>query len=783
MGKEKNGTEMTRRTFLKATGAVAATASIGGKLEINRPVEVQAAAPVDLTNAQTFLNSCAVECLHHNMRAYVVDGKIVKVEGSGLDDSKPCLRGIARTQWNNHPDRLTMPLLRDGEKGEGKWREISWEEALDLVAVNIRKTQAELGNQGLLLASKTGNFGALTNPVAISFFHHLGGCTRLFGSLCCFAVAEAMVPLFGSRFEDTRATFKEAEYIIVWGTNPAVTMQSFFPDLLTAQANGAKMVMVDPVYNETAAKSDEWVPLLPGSDTAFALGMMKVIIDENRYDEEFILAHSSFPFLVDKAAGIPALLDEEDAASFMVLDGNTNSVVRHDTPNISPVLSVKGTAFESRYITQFDMLYEECLPWTPEAVAEESGIPADVTVRLAREYSATKKSMIIQNMGGFQRTEWGSYAVVAHCALAVLTGNVGAAGNGVCDAGGVLQVISSAPAIPSPTPPPGEFGTIPFPKFGAHIMEDLPNKIGFLWSQTTSLMTQYPNTNLVKEALKKIPFVVVVDNVMTSTALYADLVLPCTVKFESTNLLIHARSHYVQLMEKAVEPPGEARDELWMFTQLAIRMGFAEHFDRPVEELLRNVLAPSGITYEELMEKKCIIPEPLVGHIPYEGGNFRTATGKAHFFNYSWHNRGFKPIITYNRCKETVKGSPELAEKYPLACVQRKIRRMVHSSFGNLPWLDEVVYDEPQAMIHPDDARPRGISQGDWVILYNDRGEHRARANVTTHIKRGIVTAENGWWEQQGGSSSYIVDDLVEHLSRGGQCCNNTLIEVRKEEA
>ena len=145
-----------------------------------------------------------------------------------------------------------------------------------------------------------------------------------------------------------------------------------------------------------------------------------------------------------------------------------------------------------------------------------------------------------------------------------------------------------------------------------------------------------------------------------------------------------------------------------------------------------------------------------------------------------WKSKGFNPIVTYIRPNEFINGDKALAAKYPLMAVQRKINRSIHSTFANLPWINEATGTTPHVMIHPDDAAVRGISDGDKVVAYNDRGEHRCVANVQAHIKKGIVALENGWWEQHGGSSSYVTSDFVEPLG-GGHSCNNTLVQIRKE--
>lgn len=549
--------------------------------------------------------------------------------------------------------------------------------------------------------------------------------------------------MFGTRFEDTRDTIEDSQYILVWGTNPAVTMGSYLSWYQKALDRGARMIVIDPRFSETAAKSHEWVPILPGTDTALALGMLKIIIEEKRYDLDFMLQHSSLPFLVSKATGDQVKL-EGDETGYLVFDTQSKTLVRHDAPGAVPALSTVGLDIESEYHTVFDMVYSEAKPWTIEKVEQETDVPAGTVLRLAREYSSRRPAMIIQNMGGFQRTEYGSYAVAAHIYLAVFTGNIGKAGTGICDAGGMANSIKVNDPVPvSPTP---KLDIIPAPRFADYILHDNPTKIGFLWSLTNNFITQFPNTNGVKEAFKKIPFVVVVENLMTSTALYADLVLPCTTVFEETNLLANHRNRFVQLMEKAVEPPGEAMSDLAIFTELAKRMGFGEEFDKTPEELIEVCLAGTGVTLEQLKEGPVrTVPTPF---IPYPDGVFKTKTKKAELFMPSWKAKNMSPVVAYIRPNESVKGSPEMAKKYPLMAVQRKLHRGIHSSFSALPWMCETYGVNARVLMHPEDARERGIEDGERVIAYNDRGEHRCVAIVKPHIKKGIVA-----WKTAGGNS------------------------------
>lgn len=768
---------LKRRTLLKGLGVIGlASLSPCAFSLTSEQKEPLRRIHLKLTDYQTFRSTCAMECLHCNLTAYVYQKKLMKIEATEGFNVKCCLRGISRTKWVYHQQRITTPLLRVGKKGEGKFEPISWLQALDLIEKNIRTTIKEQGNEGLLLSTHAGNMDSIKNDMGKAFFDYLGGSVKQAGSLCCSAVTAAMMPMVGLRYADTRDTIADSRLIICWGNNPAVTMQAYFKNYLRAQEQGARIVVIDPRFNETAAKADEWIPIVPGTDTALALGMMKIIIEEQYIDADFLRQHTGAVYLVDAKDQL-LRADAADTESYLVYDCTSQSLVRHDKAGITPALFQSQLPADSGYRTVFETIYQQAAPWTLDRVAAETEIPAHTILRLARDYGTTAPAMIVQNMSGAQRTEFGTYVAASQFYLALLTGNIGKRGAGICDAGGARQMAKFSPII-APPATVKKITPIPVAKVGEWIVNDRPYPIKFWWIMTMGVMTQLPNTNMVRKALEKVPFVVVADNLMSSTALYADLVLPVTTIFEDVSLMAGVRSHYVQLMEQAVEPPGEAKPDYWIFARLAERFGFGEVFNQPIEHYINACLQGSGITLEQLKKGPVL---PVSGDwIPFENGVFRTPTRKAHLFIEEWQKKDFSPVVTYLRVNESPKGSPELAAKYPLMAVQRKLARSIHSSHGMNEWILEVQRNKPNVMIHPQDAQQRRIKHGDWATVFNQRGEHRAIAVVTTHIKRGVVSLDNGWWEQQGGSSSHVTNDAVEALGTG-HCCNSTLVDVRAE--
>lgn len=179
-------------------------------------------------------------------------------------------------------------MKRVGERGEGKFERISWDEALDTVADKIKEAMKKGGSESLLFTSASGNMDNLANPAQVTFGNYLGGTTRVAGSLCCSAVTAAMMPMVGMRYVDTRDTIDQAKFIICWGNNPLVTMQAYWHLYLKAKERGAKIVVIDPRKSETAVHADKWIPIIPGTDAALGLGMIRWIFVNKRLNKKFL---------------------------------------------------------------------------------------------------------------------------------------------------------------------------------------------------------------------------------------------------------------------------------------------------------------------------------------------------------------------------------------------------------------------------------------------------------------------------------------------------------------
>ena len=470
-----------------------------------------------------------------------------------------------------------------------------------------------------------------------------------------------------------------------------------------------------------------------------------------------------------------------DDTTYQVWDTATNAVVAHDAAGAAPALSVAGTEAAAQYTTIYDLIKAEADKWGKEAVEAETGCSYDDIARIARGYATAEHAMIIQNMGGYQRTENGAYATATQVYLALFTGNVGHEGDGVYDVGGVSSLTKVGSAYES-NPDAQKYPTIPFSQFGEMVLADQPAKINFMWIANGNIVSQWPNSNMVKRALEHIPFVVKVDHFMNATGLWADLVLPVTALFETPNVTASSRSAVLEISEAGVTPPGEAKTDLEITLEVAKRFGFEQYFNEDPEVYIRRVLEPTGITYEELVEQKGVnMWERNEGWIAYKDGQFYTSTGKAHLWVQQWVDEGYPGIACHQRPAEHPLNADGLAAQYPLAAVQRKLRTSVHTIFKNLDAMLELDGHEPHIYLHTADAEARGIKDGDAVVAYNDRGEHAGKAFVTDHVKQGVVVLENGWDDavNETGSSSHVTSNAYPVLGTT-HCCNSTLVEVKK---
>ena len=659
-------------------------------------------------------------------------GTPVKIGG---DPDHPYTRGWLCTKVNRyldfvlHPERLQYPMRRVGAKGEGKFERISWDEALDEITSRWQALIAEHGPEAILPYSYSGTLGLVQSIACNSRFWDRMGASGLDRTICSVAGTEALRVTVGGSFGTDPESIVDSRLILLWGTNPASTHPHFIPWLDEARKNGAKVYLIDPHRSLTATRADVHLTPRPGSDAALALAIMHVLFTEGLVDEAWAREHT----------------------------------------------------------VGLDALRSRALEMSPAQAAELTGIPAEQIVTLAREYGTTRPALIRTSMG-LQRHSNGGNTIRALACLPALVGDYGQSGGGILYSTGGYWTFPGSVVSPaelraaSPNPQPR---VINMNRIGAALLEaDPPVRALYVFNSNPASVA--PNSRKVLEGLSRPDlFTVVHELFLTDTARYADLVLPATSQFEHWDLHKAYGHLYLSLNRPAMAPLGEAKSNWEVFQLLAARMGYEEpSFRQSAEEIIQEALthggaAVEGVTWEQLLENgNCRLnyPRPMV---PFADGRFRTPSGKVELFSQQLADARQDPLPHWEPDTESREAKPERARRFPLQMVSAASHYFLNSSFGNVPALRKR-HGDPSLEIHPDDATPRGIGDGDWVEIRNERGSFRARAKVGGTVGAGSVFCPTVWWSQHApdgrGANWTTSDELADYA--GGATFHGNLVEV-----
>src|SRR5271170_673603 len=547
--------------------------------------------------SRTVQTVCSHDCPDSCAVLVTVDesGKATRVQG---DPTHPVTRGFLCAKVAKYldrvysPARLLHPMRRKpgvpkGRKPSGREAEaferISWEEALDLVAKRLRTIADEHGPESILPYSYAGTIAVLGyGSMDRRFFHRLGA-SRLDRTICATAGADALISVYGKKLGTAPEHFRHAKYIIAWAANIHGNNVHLWPFVEEARRNGARLVVIDPYRTRTARAADWHIPIQPGTDTALALGMMRLIIEEGLYDHDYVARHTH----------------------------------------------------------GFEALREHVQPFTPEHVAGLTGIAAADIRLLAREY-ATNPPAVIRLNYGIQRSQYGGAAARAVCMLPALIGSWEHLGGGMqLSLSGAFPFDTTALERPdlmlaSPLERPARM--VNMSRLG-HALTELdspPVKALFVYNSNPAAIA--PNQNaVVRGMMRSDLFTVVHEQFFTDTADYADIVLPATTFLEHKDFQGAYGHYFLQLSEQAIAPLGEARSNVWLFSQLGQRIGFSEPcFHDSVDDLIEQALnapAMQGITRQELETKKSIRVQSAERGggvlLPFADGVFATPSGKA----------------------------------------------------------------------------------------------------------------------------------------------------------
>jgi len=642
------------------------------------------------------------------------EGRLVRVEG---DPRHPITQGFACAKTYRYPERvkerLLYPMRRVGRKGEGRFVRITWEEALDEMAERLKAVLDAHGGEAVLPYHYAGTMGLIENQHPLAFFRAIGA-SELLETICATAGSAAWEMTYGPRLApDPEDIPENARYILLWGINSLATHSHLTPFLKGAKARGAKVVHIDPYANPTSRFAHEHLKIRPGTDAALAYALAHVLFKEGLVD---------WAYLEEAATGV-------------------------------------------------EEFQKEAENWPPSRASALTGIPEEAILGLARKLGEAKR--VFLRVGyGMTRHPGGGNALRAVILLPALLGAWRYPGCGaMLSTSGAFflnrRYLGGRHLLEDPHPHEGYFR--PNPQARAINMNQLgtaltelhpPIRILFVFNSNPLVVA--PSTGRVKEGLAREDlFTVVLEQVMTETARYADLLLPATFFYEHPDLYTSYGHYYLSWNEPLAEPEGEARPNTWVFRELAKRLGLKEptlHWG--AEEVARSLLAADhpylkDITLERLKEEgfvKLNLPKPF---LPFAQGPVR-----------------FSP-------PPQVLPTEPLPE-YPLILLTPPAHRFLNTTYGNVEALVAAEGGEPRLLIHPLDAEARGIRDGMLVHIRSPWGRITRKARVSEAPRPGVVVLEGTWWEKwapDGKGVNHLTSERLTDLG-GGSTFHSTPVEV-----
>jgi anaerobic selenocysteine-containing dehydrogenase len=635
----------------------------------------------------------------------VAGGKVVGIEGdpeNPVNKGQLCVKGQASLEYLYSPDRLKHPLKRAGERGEGKWEVISWNEALETIADTFTRAKEDYGVESVFIAK--GMAKGAEDDLTMRFANAFGTPNVGTPAFICY-VPTIAAAMFTYGLKPGLTPLKDFEgspkSILVWACNPEETDPPEYWDILRAREKGTKLAVIDSKRIELAKTADLWVQPRPGSDLALALGMMNVIINEGLWDREFV----------------------------------------------------------DKWTVGFEELRKHVQDYTPERVAEITWVDSETIRKIARFY-ATNKPACLSWGNGLEHNINAFQAGRAVWILVALTGNLGVPGGnvpftswGVVPRGTPEFTLSSmVPAGVMDINLSNGTGMLPVIKHLTHgdilksILEEDPYPIHAAFFQSNNPLVGYFDARKVYRALMKIDFLAVADMFMTPTTALADIVLPVATYLEYDGVNTPPNLPVAQVQQKVAEV-GEAWSDPKILIELAKKMGLGQYFWEDERQYIEAVLKPIGLTFEKLKETGIIPREPIYGG--YESA-FQTPSGKVELHSARLKKWGFDPLPVYHEMDETPFSSPELAREYPLIFTSNKWVPFRGSAGRQIPSL-RARHPEPCLEIHPETAGKLGIKDSEMVYIETKRGRITQKAKFSTDVDPRVVYIDYDWWFPESG--------------------------------
>ena len=699
---------------------------------MNAPGTVNRLAKAD-PEVKVVRTACPHDCPDTcGMLVSVKDGVAVKIQG---DPSMPFTEGTLCTKVAYYlertyaPDRILHPLKRAGPKGKGDFRRIGWDEALDEIAARFKAlASSPEGPETILPLSYAGTMGMVQYASMDRRFFHRLGASLLDRTLCSSAGKYGLKATLGGSVGMDPERFDEAKLIVLWGANPVVSNLHLWSRVQEAKRRGARVIAIDPYRSLSAEKCTQHVALLPGTDGALALGMMHVLIAENRIDRDYVARHT----------------------------------------------------------LGFEQLAERVKRYTPEWTADTCGLAVEQVVQLARDYGSIRPAAIRLNYG-MQRHAGGGIAARTIACLPALIGAWRDAAGGIvlttADFYGFDHAALERPDLLGGRKP----RVINHAALGDALRAAQPPVRAVLVYNNNPVAVCPDSDKVVAGFARDDLFCAVMDSFLTDTADYADIVLPATTQLEHYDVHKSYGHLYVLANNPAIAPVGESLANSEVFRRLAARMGFDEScFRDSDEEICRTALRSAnprmrGVDWETVKEsgwRRLAVPERFA---PFAEGGFPTPSGKCELHSAWLEQQGLDPLPYFNPPAESVASNPGLARRFPLAFLSPPARNFLNSSFANLKRFRDTE-GEPRLEMHSADAAARGIRNGDRVRAYNERGAYTLRARVNDKPRRGVVVAPSVWWRKHspdGRNANSVTSQRLADLG-GAATFYDCLVEVEK---
>ncbi len=633
-------------------------------------------------------------------------GRILRVEG---DPDSPqtkgmlCSKGLAASELVYNPRRLQKPLKRVGKRGEGKWEEISWEEALDITAEKLKEHKEKYGPQSLALLEGTRRGWSRVYTRLVNLFHAPNHGAAGWAQCLWPRLIDCNLTYGGAQYGET-FDFPNTHCILAWGVNPPTCWGVRAADIMDARQRGAALIVIDPYFSETAAKADIWLQIRPDTDMALALAFLHVVVSENLIDKEFI--------------------DE--------------------------------------WTYGFNEIKTHVKKYTPEWAAGITGVSADDIKKAAIVYAKAEAACVIRGLA-LDQVHDSVQVCRATSILAAITGNIGKkGGNIVTSSRGdinqnthdfihskdipeeIIKLRIGYEQYPLLTQELSPVPSAHMPSLWETVLTGEPYPIKCAMIFGSNALLSYTNARKVEEAISKLDFLAVCDLFLTPTGEQADIVFPASSWLERNNVISSFQSsNSYTLIEQKAETIGESRHDVDIIIELAKRLGLEEHFWENSDRYYDYLLSPTGYTFDEAAKMRRLY-KPIT-YRAYEKNGFKTPTGKLELYSILAERNHCDPVPQYTPSFQSYDSTPELAERYPLILTTGRHESAFRHSENR--YQSRLLELAPKAYlyINPQTAKKLDIKDGARVKVESTAGWAYAFAVYTEGLREDVVQGTAGW--------------------------------------